>query len=67
MSRIIRAKYERGVFKPLSKIEELKDGEVIIIKILGRDIAEKVFSSIKIDKEKVEEALREVEDEFSLY
>ena len=67
MSVIIRAKYERGVLRPLSKIKELRDGEVVIIKILGKDIAEEVFDSIKVEKEKVDRALKEAEDEFGLY
>ena len=64
---IIRARYERGVLRPLSKIKELRDGEVIIVKILGKDIADEVYGSIKVKKEKVERALREAEDEFGLY
>ncbi len=64
---IIRAKYERGVLRPLSKIKELRDGEIVIIKVLGKDIAEEVFGSIKVEREKVERVLREAEDEFSLY
>ena len=67
LSVIIRARYEKGVLKPLSKIKELRDGEVIIIKILGKDIAEEVFGSIKVDREKVERALKEAEDEFGFY
>ncbi len=67
MSVIVRARYERGVLRPLSKIKELRDGEVIIVKILGKDIADEVFGSIKVKREKVERALREAEDEFGLY
>ena len=64
---IIRAKYERGVLRPLSKIKELRDGEVVIIKVLGKDIAEEAFDSIKVKREKIERVLREAEDEFGLY
>ncbi|MEB3756918.1 MAG: antitoxin family protein [Desulfurococcales archaeon] len=67
MSKVIRVRYEGGVFKPLVRINELRDGEVIVIKILSRNIAEEVFGSIKVSKEKVDEALREAEDEFGLY
>ncbi len=67
MSKVIKAKYEGGVFKPLSKIEELKEGEVVVIRILGRDLADEVFGSIKVSREKVERVLREAEDEFGLY
>lgn len=67
LSKVIRVRYEGGVFKPLVRINELRDGEVIVIKILSRNIAEEVFGSIKVSKEKVDEALREAEDEFGLY
>ena len=67
MSKVIRVKYEKGVFKPLGRIEELRDGDVIIVKILGRDVAEEVFGSIKVDKERVDEVLREAEDELGMY
>ena len=67
MSKVIRVKYEKGVLKPLGMIEELRDGDVIVVKILGKDIAEEVFGSIKIGKEKVEEVLREAEDELGMY
>jgi len=63
LSKVVRVRYEKGVLKPLSTIEGLKEGDVIVIKILGRDIAEEVFGSIKVDKERVEEVLREAEDE----
>ncbi len=45
----------------------MRDGDVLVIKILGRDLAEEVFGSIKVDKERVEEVLREAEDEFGVY
>ncbi len=67
MSKVIRVKYEKGVLKPLGMIKELRDGDVIVIKILGRDIADEVFGSIKVDKERVEEVLREAEDELGMY
>ena len=67
MSKVIRVKYEKGVLKPLGTIEELKDGDVIVVRILGKDIAEEVFGSIKMNKEKVEEVLREAEDELGMY
>ena len=67
MSKVIRVKYEKGVLKPLGMIEELRDGDVIVVKILGKDIAEEVFGSIKVDKERVEEVLRKAEDELGMY
>ncbi len=67
MPVVIRARYEGGVLRPLSEIKELREGEVVIIRVLGKDVAEEVFGSIKVEREKVERALREAEDEFSLY
>ena len=67
MSVIIRARYEGGVLRPLSEVKGLREGEVVVIRILRKDIAEEAFSSIKVGREKVERALREAEDEFSLY
>ncbi len=67
LSRVIRARYEKGVLKPLGRIEELREGDIVVVRILGRDVAEEVFGSIKIGKEKVEEVLREAEDEFGMY
>ena len=67
LSKVIRARYEKGVLKPLGRIEGLRDGDVLVIKILGRDLAEEVFGSIKVDKESVKEVLREAEDEFGVY
>ncbi len=67
MSKVIRVKYEKGVLKPLGKIGELREGDVIVVKILGRDVAEEVFGSVKIDREKVKEVLREAEDELGVY
>ncbi len=67
MSKVIRVKYEKGVLKPLGMIEELRDGDIIVVRILGKDIADEVFGSIKVDKERVEEVLREAEDELGMY
>jgi len=67
VSKVIRVKYEKGVLKPLGMIEELRDGDIIVVRILGKDIADEVFGSIKVDKERVEEVLREAEDELGMY
>ncbi len=67
MAKIVRVRYEKGVLKPLGRIEGLRDGEVVVVKVLGRDIAEEVFGSIKVDRERVEKVLKEAEDEFALH
>ncbi len=67
MAKIVRVRYEKGVLKPLGRIEGLRDGEVVVVKVLGRDIAEEVFGSIKVDRERVEKVLKEAEDKFALH
>ena len=68
LSKIIRVRYENGVLKPLGRIEELREGDVIVVRVLGKDIAEEVFGSIRINnREIVEQVLREAEDELGLY
>ncbi|MET1159620.1 MAG: antitoxin family protein [Thermoprotei archaeon] len=66
MAKVIRVKYENGVLKPLEKLE-VSEGEVLLVKILRTELAEKVFGSIKVDKKTLERVLREVEDEFGIY
>ncbi len=63
VSRVIRARHEKGVLIPLEPLD-FKEGEVLLLKVLGRDVAEKVFGSIKVDKKTLERVLREAEDEF---
>jgi len=59
-------RYERGVLKPLEKLD-LPEGEVLLVKLIEARLAEKVFGSIKVDKEVLERVLREAEDEFGIY
>ena len=66
MPKVIRVRYEGGVLKPLDKVE-LREGEVVVIKIMGKDLAEEVFGSIKVSKKRLEEVLREAEDEHGIY
>ncbi len=66
MSKAIWVKYEKGVLKPLEELD-LPEGEVLLVKLIGTQLAEKVFGSIKVDKERLEHFLREAEDEFGVY
>ena len=66
MSKVIRVKYEEGVLKPLKELD-IPEGEVLLVRVLGKELAEKVFGSIKVDKKTLEEALREAEDEPGVY
>ena len=66
MSRVIRVKYEDGVLKPLDKVDA-SEGEILVVRILKRELAEKVFRSLRVDKRALEEALREAEDEIGVY
>jgi len=66
MVEVVKARYEGGVLKPLKQLN-LREGEVVFIKILRIDLAERVFGSIRVDKETLEKVLKEVEDEFGVY
>ncbi len=60
MSRVIEAVYEKGVFKPLQKVD-LKDGERVKIKIERSliEIIKRYQDKFKLKEEDVEEFLRE--------
>jgi len=66
VSKVIRVKYERGLLKPLDPLE-VKEGEVLLVRVVDKSLAERVFGSIRIDKRRLEEVLREAEDEFGIY
>ena len=66
MSKVIRVKYEEGVLKPLKELD-IPEGEVLLVRVLGKELAEKVFGSIKVDKKTLEETLRKAEDELGVY
>ena len=60
MEKIIEAVYEKGVFKPLGKVD-LKEGERVTIKI-EKSLLEIISSyqdKFKLKEEDVEEFLRE--------
>lgn len=66
MGRVIRVRYEKGVLKPLDKLE-VSEGEVLLIKVLRVELAERVFGSIKVDERTLEKVMREAEDELGIY
>ena len=66
MSKIIKVRYEKGVLKPLEKLD-LPEGEVLLVKFIRTRLAEKVFGSIRVDRETLKHVLREAEDEFGVY
>ena len=66
MSKIVKVRYEKGVLKPLEKLD-LPEGEVLLVKFIRTRLAEKVFGSIRVDMETLKHALREAEDEFGVY
>ena len=66
MAKVIRVKYEKGVLKPLEKLD-VSEGEVLLVKVLRTELAEEVFGSIKVDEKTLERVLREAEDEFGIY
>jgi len=66
LSKVIRVRYEKGVLKPLDRVDA-KEGEILYVKILRRVLAEEVFGSLRVDKKVLEAIMREAEDEFSVY
>ena len=66
MGKVIRVRYEKGVLKPLDRLE-VSEGEVLLIKVLRVELAERVFGSIKIDEKTLEKVMREAEDELGIY
>jgi predicted DNA-binding antitoxin AbrB/MazE fold protein len=66
VGKVIRVRYEKGVLKPLDRLE-VSEGEVLLIKVLRVELAERVFGSIKIDEKTLEKVMREAEDELGIY
>jgi len=66
VSKVIRVKYEKGLLKPLDPIE-VKEGEILLVRVVDKSLADRVFGSIRIDKRRLKEVLREAEDEFGIY
>ncbi len=66
MSKIVKVRYEKGVLKPLEKLD-LPEGEVLLVKFIRTRLAEKVFGSIRVDRETLKHVLGEAEDEFGVY
>jgi predicted DNA-binding antitoxin AbrB/MazE fold protein len=66
VGKVIRVRYEKGVLKPLDRLE-VSEGEVLLIKVLRVELAERVFGSIKIDEKTLEKVMREAEDELCIY
>jgi len=64
MGKIIEAIYEKGVFKPLEKVD-LKDGEIVEIEIKEKRISEKFYRVLEeLEKKapKVHNALKVLEE-----
>jgi len=58
MARVIRARFENGVLKPLEKLD-LREGEVVKIVVLPKDFPELV-EEIEVEaREDVDRVLRE--------
>jgi len=58
MSKVIRAKFEKGVLKPLEEVE-LREGEEVRITILPREFPQLVRESNIEAKRDIEKVLRE--------
>ncbi|PUA33915.1 MAG: hypothetical protein B7O98_00390 [Zestosphaera tikiterensis] len=68
MSRVIRVRYEKGVFKPLEPVD-LEEGEEVQIIIRSSELIDDKFYGIvrkhrpDIRREELLEVLEEIEDE----
>jgi predicted DNA-binding antitoxin AbrB/MazE fold protein len=68
LSKVIRARYENGVFKPLEPVDLREGEEVQIVIKLGGLIAERFYGIAKkhrpdLRREEFLEILEEIEDE----
>ena len=68
MSKVIRAKYEKGVLRPLEPLNLGEGEEVQIVIQPSESVAEKLYGIAKkhrpnLDREEFLEVLKEVEDE----
>jgi len=64
MAKIIEAIYEKGVFKPLQKVD-LKDGEIVEIEIKEKVISDKFYRVLEeLEKRapKISNALKVLEE-----
>ena len=59
--KLIKAKYENGVIKPLEPLE-LREGEEVLVKVVKNKKLEKYFGILgPVDRKLLEEALKEAE------
>ncbi len=64
MSKVIRVRYEKGVLKPLDKIE-LREGEELRVAILPREFPELLREVETEAKEDVDKLLREARERWN--
>ena len=65
MSKVIRVKYERGVFRPLEPLD-LAEGEELVVKIVDVKSRKRILEKYKgalgpVDSKLIEEAIEEAE------
>ena len=65
MSKVIRVKYERGVFRPLEPLD-LAEGEEFVVKIVDVKSRKRILEKYKgvlepVDSKLIEEAIEEAE------
>ena len=60
MGKVIEAIYEKGVFKPLEKVD-LKDGEIVEIEIKEKKISEKFYRVLEELEKKAREFYKAME------
>ena len=65
MPEVIECVYEDGVLKPFGKINLKENTRVRVI--LKESVVEKTFGILKVSKDEIAEAFKELEDEWPCY
>ena len=65
LPQVVEAVYEKGVLRPLEKLD-LREGEHVRIRI-ERSVVEETFGILRDRRELVEKVLRELDDEVNIH
>ncbi|NJE85457.1 DUF104 domain-containing protein [Thermococcus sp. CX2] len=63
MEVIVEAVYENGVLKPKKRLN-IPEGSEVTLKILPQKISDRTFGIVKMDKDKIDAIIEEIEDEW---
>lgn len=63
MEVIVEAVYENGVLKPKRRLN-IPEGSKVTLKILPKRISEGTFGIVKMEKDKIDAIIEEIEEEW---